>query len=240
MDTLYFHIDSNNIDNDQFILGIEESHHFLNVLRKPIGVEIWLIDGKGSAYKAVTESILNKQVQGKILEHIPMLGENGVNVHLTLGILKGDRLKLAIEKATEMGVASLTLVNMDHCIKRDVKIDKLNKIVMSAAKQCGRSVIPNLSFMKSFEKWMSKNDNSKVFVCALDESKYLSNIYDDESISQNDVHIVIGPEGDFSKREIEMMKKNDFTFISLGPRRLRSETAVVTVLAVINELIALN
>lgn len=236
MDTLYFYINPDSIDQNLFTLGKDESHHLLRVLRKPIGTEIMLIDGNGTAYQAKTESVTGNRLQGTLLEKYPNYGENKTRVHLAIGILKGDRLKLAIEKATEMGVNSISLLTLDHCIKREAKLDRLKKIVVSSVKQCGRSFIPELQSFPSMDEWIKRTKNEERIVCALDENTLLSNIREKQIKEVEDIHIVIGPEGDFSQREMDMMKENALTIISLGPRRLRSETAVVTVLAIVNEL----
>ncbi len=236
MDTLYFYIQPESIHQTTFTLDKDESHHFSRVLRKPVGTEIILINGKGTAYKAQVDSIDGRHVSGNILEEYPGYGENKINIHLALGILKGDRLKLAIEKATEMGVTSISLLTLDQCIKRDVKLDRLKKIVVSAVKQCGRSVIPEIKTIKSVEEWIKVTKDETRYVCALEDAKTLSSVVGEKISKMKDINVVIGPEGDFSTREISILNEHQCQFITLGSRRLRSETAVASVLAVINEL----
>ena len=97
-DKIFFLIDSDNISNNQFFLNKLESHHLINVLRKPIGTEIWLIDGIGCTYRGIVQKFNNDVVSGQILEEFPKYGENNVQVVLGIGILKKDKMNFVVEK----------------------------------------------------------------------------------------------------------------------------------------------
>ncbi len=238
MDRLFFHIKPEKVIGTNFTLDAEESHHLIHVLRKDIGTEIWLLNGIGTAYSAIIGSIENKRVSGHVLRTFPGYGENMVPMHLALAVLKGDRMKLAIEKATEMGVHSIIPLVLDRCIKRNLNTDRMKKIVASAAKQCARSRIPEIAEPITMKEWLQNTDGTRRLACTLDSNVSINALNKKKSFtSSQSVSVIIGPEGDFSVREHRMMRDEEIDFISLGSRRLRSETAVVSVLTIINELI---
>ncbi len=238
MDRLFFHIKPEKVVGVDFTLDVKESHHLIHVLRKDIGTDIWLLDGIGTAYSATIGSIENKRVSGHVLKTFPAYGENTVPVHLVLAILKGDRMKLAIEKATEMGVYSIIPLVLDRCIKRNLNTGRMKNIVLSAAKQCARSRIPDIAEPITLKEWLQNTAGTQRLACTLDSNVSINTLAKKKQFtSSQSVSIIIGPEGDFSEGEHRMMRDEGIAFISLGSRRLRSETAVVTVLAIVNELI---
>ena len=137
-----------------------------------------------------------------------------------------------MEKATECGVNQIFPIVMDRSIKRDVNIDRLNKIVFTAVKQCGRSVIPKvLEPIPTNDFINSMNGKIMVF------HELGNSIEKDIIINKNDeINILIGPEGDFSEREFELLGSQNADFFNLGNRRLRSETAVITALSQLNQI----
>lgn len=232
-DKIFFIVDTNSISNKQFFLNEQESHHLIKVLRKPIGTKIWLTDGVGSVYHAIVHNIQNDKVSGQILEVFPKYGENKVQIILGIGILKKDKMNLVVEKATECGVNGIIPLVLDKCIKREVNIDRLIKIVKSAVKQCGRSVIPNISIPSNLKELIKKYPDISIIVC---HESGDNGIHVIQKIVQNQskILLIVGPEGDFSKEEIDFLKTNNANLINLGNRRLRSETAVITALSQIN------
>jgi 16S rRNA (uracil1498-N3)-methyltransferase len=232
-DKIFFFVDTKNISNNQFFLNNQESHHLIRVLRKPIGTEIWLIDGIGSAYYGILQNIQNDIVSGRILEVFPKFGENQIQFKLGIGILKKDKMNFVVEKATECGVNEIIPLILDKCIKRDVNLDRLIKISRSAVKQCGRSIIPCIPKPNNLKELLNTNTNSLILVCHESGINVIDIV---PKILQNNskILLLVGPEGDFSKKEIDYLKDQNANFISLGNRRLRSETAVIAALSQIN------
>ena len=103
-DKIFFLVDPDSITNNKFSLSKQESHHLINVLRKNIETEIWLIDGIGCVYSGIIQKFNNDVVSGQILEEFPKYGENNVQVVLGIGILKKDKINIVVEKATELGI----------------------------------------------------------------------------------------------------------------------------------------
>lgn len=229
-DKIFFLIDTDKISNNQFSLNKPESHHLINVLRKDIGTEIWLTDGIGSVYKAVINNIHDNVVNGEILEVYPKYGENKIHISLAIGILRKDKLDFVVEKATECGVNEIIPLILDKSIKRDVNANRLVKVAQSAVKQCGRSIIPNINRPNKLKELLDTYTDTSILVCHESGDNGVAKILRNKS----KILLLVGPEGDFSKEEIDFLKDHNANFINLGNRRLRSETAVIVALSQIN------
>ena len=184
----------------------------------------------------------------KILEKMEAR-ELPVSINLYQGISKADKLEFIVEKAVELGVNSITPLATEYCIakiddkKSDKKIDRLNKIAMSAAEQSKRHVIPEVKEPIEFTDLVNEvvlNDSTYNLLFyenaeGIKDTKKLINDIKQKMSSSNDVviNVVIGPEGGFSKKEIEMAKSKGFRILSLGERILRTETAAVTALSIL-------
>lgn len=232
-DKIFFFVDTSNISNKQFFLNEQESYHLIKVLRKPIGTEIWLIDGIGSAYYGTIQNMQDDIVSGQILEIFPKYGENKNQIILGIGILKKNKMNFVVEKATECGINEIIPLVLDKCIKRDINIDRLINIAKSAVKQCGRSVLPSISKPCNLTELLNTYTNTSIFVCH-DSGDNGINVISKILKNQPGVLLLVGPEGDFSKEEIDLLKDHNVNFINLGKRRLRSETAVIAALSQIN------
>ncbi|MCJ7802027.1 MAG: 16S rRNA (uracil(1498)-N(3))-methyltransferase, partial [Candidatus Marinimicrobia bacterium] len=232
-DKIYFFVDPNKVSDNKFSLNKLESHHLIKVLRKSLGTEIWLINGIGSAYYGVVQNIQDSIASGQILETFPKYGENKIQISLGIGILKKDKMNFVVEKATECGVNKFIPLILDKCIKRDVNLDRLLKISISAVKQSGRSIIPIISRPSDLNKLLNKYSNSSILVFH-ESGKDGIDILPQLLKNQSKILVLIGPEGDFSKEEIGILKGKKAKFINLGNRRLRSETAVIAALSQIN------
>ena len=225
----YFFVSPELITNDQFQLPQDEAYHASKVLRRSAHDIIWLIDGVGSAYKGEITEIDGKKVIGRILERIAGYGESDKKVNLGIGILKKDKLEWVVEKATELGVVNISFLKMDHCIKKDVNIDRLSKIVRSAVKQCGRSTEPLLKGPVSLLDWIhsSMENDGMNLICHPGGEK----ITDLMRGNKNFINVLVGPEGGFSANELYLTEHEGFLGLDLGNRRLRSETAAISVVS---------
>ena len=232
-DKIFFFVNPDNISDNKFILDEHESHHLTKVLRKPIGTEIWLTDGIGKAYCGIFQNIQNNVASGTIIEVFPKYGENKIQIDLGIGILKKDKMDLVVEKATESGVNEIVPLVLDRCIKRNINFDRLINISKTAVKQCGRSIFPKISEPLILEELISAYDNNSIIFCH-ESGKNGVDVLPKMLKNNTKILLIVGPEGDFSKEEISFLKEKEVTFINLGNRRLRSETAVITALAQIN------
>jgi len=225
-----FYVNPLNVIGSTFQLDKAESNHAARVLRLKQGDEICLLDGAGIGYHAKIKSI-GKNVSGKIKEVKPDLGENKCSVHLASALIKRDRFELMLEKATELGVNEIQPLMLERCVKKTMNFERSQKIVISSAKQCYRSRFPVLHEPMDMKKLL-KNSDGQFISGLMGADKSLSELELD-----NNVTVIIGPEGDFTENEIGQMKNAGVLFFNLGGRRLRAETAALNSLAVLNELI---
>jgi len=235
-----FFVDPDKIRKNYFTLNKKESHHLSNVLRIKAGERVWLIDGVGTAYNGVIENILPEKVSGTIKEVFPKYGEPTCDVFLAIGIIKRARMELAIEKATECGVRAITAVPMDRSIKRSINYERANKIIRSATKQCARSKFPSFMDANSLQSWLDQLYDGPLVVCSGKATNHIGKLHSILPKNLKGLNLVIGPEGDFTEKEISLLKDNKAIFVSLGNRRLRTETAVVSALSIINEIVIGN
>jgi len=232
-DKIFFYVDTKNISNDLFSLNEQESYHITKVLRRSIGNNIWLVDGIGSAYYGTIQNIQDDVVSGQILEVFPKYGENKIQINLGIGILKKNKMNFVVEKATECGVNKIIPLVLDKCIKRDVNLDRLTKIAKSAVKQCGRSIIPSIPRPNNIKDLLKKYTDTSIIVCHEAGDNGID-IVPKIVQNQSEILLLVGPEGDFSREEIDFLNNHNANFINLGNRRLRSETAVIAALSQIN------
>ncbi|NOZ75798.1 MAG: 16S rRNA (uracil(1498)-N(3))-methyltransferase [FCB group bacterium] len=227
MDRHFFHIAPNQIAKKRFFLDEKESHHASHVLRLPLKSEIWLLDGQGTGYRARIGSFNGGRLTGTILETIPNLGELETRLSLAIGSIRRERLEWALEKAVELGVYEIAVIHLNRSVHRHTHLSRLEAKVMAAAKQCGRSWFPPVKVWKDLERWMRDTSGVRL-VCHSGPSMgaVLSSMK-----TLTPMTILVGPEGDFTEEELETIKSNGFQSVSLGSRRLRSETAAIAALA---------
>ncbi|SVA17458.1 uncharacterized protein METZ01_LOCUS70312 [marine metagenome] len=200
-------------------------------MRLKLGHKIWLIDGEGTAYTGEITS-QNGSTKGKIYETISGEGENPWYLHLAIAVLKKSRFEFLIEKATELGVNKISIIRMDRCGKQRVQDSRLKKLILSSAKQCGRSVFPEIEEFSSLTNFIDQSTDKIVaanWEGKLSLSNYLSPGF------KSAFCILIGPEGDFSSNELDVLNQKKIPLVTLGSRRLRSETAGIYALSAMNE-----
>ena len=230
-DKNFFYTEPISITNDEFSLSKEESHHAHKVLRLNVGDRIWLIDGQGCGFQGELLSY-NGLVRGKILKSFPMMGENSWDLQIVIGVLNKKRMELLVEKATELGVNKFSFVKMDNSNKQKIQFSRLEKIIKIASKQCGRTKFPMIKDYKSLNDYFGHNN--KDAIAAHKSGKFFLNtllLRERKNIST----IIIGPEGDFSNKELDIISNNNIPIVSFGARRLRAETAGIYGLISINE-----
>lgn len=225
-----FYVNPKEINGKTFTLNSIESNHLVNVLRLNIGDNIFLLDGLGTAYVAIIEQLSKNSVAGLIKKKIKKYGENKSCINLVPAIIKRDRFETLIEKAVELGVRQIQPLILDHCQKKTINLDRCKKIIISSAKQCKRSFFPVINEPVSLELFL-KGKKGDCFVGIQNASKSLIEFVNNKMRS---IELIIGPEGDFSKKEYDLLKKNNVQPFNLGQRRLRSETASVAALSILN------
>ncbi len=201
-------------------LSEDESKHACRVLRLKMNDEVSLLDGVGGVYHARIEEDNPKKCLLQIIAVTQEIKPTH-EVHIAIAPTKNmDRIEWFVEKATEIGMTELTLLICDHSERKVVKTERLEKILISAMKQSKRTFIPKLNAVVTFSEFMKQHTQGALAHCEEGEKKTLQTVY-----QASNYPILIGPEGDFSTKEIAAAKTNGFDFVLLGNTRLRTETA---------------
>lgn len=214
----------NIIENGGF-LNQEESNHCVRVLRHTEGDTIHILDGKGTLYETVIEVASHKKCQVKIVSE-KREDANSVKCHIAFAPTKNnDRTEWFLEKATEIGIDEVTPIICKNSERKVVKNERLDKILVSAMKQSMDYWKPVLNEQLDFEKFINQEFAGQKYIahCILNEEPHLF----DALQKDVDALILIGPEGDFTQNEVDLALKNGFVPISLGKKRLRTETAAL-------------
>ncbi|MGJ1226143.1 16S rRNA (uracil(1498)-N(3))-methyltransferase [Sphingobacterium siyangense] len=213
---------------ENFILSEEESKHAIRVLRMDTGDRLHLVDGRGGLYEAQIIDPHPKRTVLTILTVEKEFQRPKYHLHIAVGPTKNiDRIEWFLEKATEVGIQEITPVICEHSERKEVKLDRLNKVVVAAMKQSLKAYLPKLNPAVSFKQFLReipKEGVQKAIAHCVDaEKKYLNQVLEP---AQHYI-ILIGPEGDFSEEEIDLALQMGFHPISLGEARLRTETAAL-------------
>lgn len=211
--TLSFHFDR------------EESKHIVKVLRKKEGDKLFVTNGLGYLFTVEIILATDHKCSVKIVETVKA-APSKFKLHLAVAPTKmNDRYEWFLEKVTEIGIAEITPIICDHSERKVIKTDRLEKILVAAMKQSQQFYLPQLNDAVSFKDFIKQPQEGQLFIahCEETDKKTLKAILK----PNQDVTILIGPEGDFSAKEIEQALEKKFVPLSLGHTRLRTETAAV-------------
>jgi len=204
-------------------LTTEESWHCAKVLRYKVNDGVDLIDGKGAFYKAVLTTVHEKQCVANITEGPIFQVKRPYYLHLAIAPTKQiDRIEWMIEKAVEIGIDEITFIKCKNSERVNVKTERIQKIVESAVKQSKQAIIPKVNDLIEFKKCIQETASLKLIAHCANSEKV--NIKDLKQQSGS-ILVLIGPEGDFSKEEVELASTAGFKQLGLGETRLRTETA---------------
>lgn len=223
------------INSNSLILSEEESKHCIKVLRLDTGSLLHLVDGRGGFYDALIEDPHPKRTKLKIVKKIDDFGKRNHYLHIALAPTKNiERVEWFLEKATEIGIDEITPIICDRSERKEVKIDRLNKVITSAVKQSIKAFHPQLNEPIRFSDFVAKSKNDQKFIAHCMEDAKVT--IKDKLKPGGNYLVMIGPEGDFSPLELQSALTNDFIPISLGDSRLRTETAALEACFEINFL----
>ena len=211
----------------------EEAGHCLRVLRLGVGDEVMLTDGKGFFYKAVISAATGKRCQVKVVEKIEQEKFWKGHLHLAMAPTKNmDRIEWFAEKATEIGFDELSFLKCRFSERKVIKTERIEKIVVSAMKQSLKARKPIVNEMTDFAKFMQRDFQGQKFIahCYEGEKPLLKEVLK----PGEDALVLIGPEGDFSPEEVQKAEALGFQPISLGKSRLRTETAALVAVHMMN------
>jgi len=219
----------------QYFLSEEESKHCVRVLRLNAGDEVQLIDGRGGLYIAQIKDAHPKRTILQVISVQQKYQERNHYLHIAIAPTKNiERLEWFLEKATEIGIDEISLIICQRSERKEAKTDRLNKIITSAIKQSLKAYHPILNEPETLSKLLSRNFVGQKFIAHCDEGDKVTL---KESIELKGKYLIlIGPEGDFTPKEIDEALNNDFKPITLGESRLRTETAALEACFEINFL----
>ena len=224
------------IDATEYSLNEEESKHCLKVLRLGMGDVVNLIDGKGGFYEAEIIGEGKRNVQLRVVKAIKEYQKRNHHLHIVVAPTKNiDRLEWFLEKATEIGIDEITPIICERSERKIIKEDRLNKVITSAVKQSLQAYHPVLNPQISFTDFLKIENNSiKMIAHCIDGEPrlYISQVAE----PYKSYTVLIGPEGDFSPKEIELALQNGFKPLTLGNTRLRTETAALAACFEVNYL----
>ncbi|WP_372793364.1 16S rRNA (uracil(1498)-N(3))-methyltransferase [Lutibacter sp.] len=201
-----------------------ESRHIVRVLRKKEGDKIFITNGFGQLFTSEVIIANDKKCLVKI-NHIQDYKKPwNYYLHIAIAPTKlNDRLEWFLEKATEIGIDEITPIICEHSERKIVKTERMEKIIHSAAKQSLKYHFPKLNEPTTFSQFINSNFNGQLFIAHCEETDKKS--LKSELKPQLKTTILIGPEGDFSPKEIQQSLEHNFIPVSLGESRLRTETA---------------
>lgn len=223
---------------DSFRIAGRDHNHICNVLRMQIG-DTFLVSCAGTSSLCRLKCIEDDMVEAEIVEENYRNTELPVRLYLFQGLPKGDKLELIIQKTVELGVAAIVPVEMSRCVmkldekKKRARRERWQSIAESAAKQSKRNVIPEVSDVLTYKQAMEKAAELDLFLVPYENELGMAATRAalDRIRPGMSVGILIGPEGGFEEREIDLARGAGATVISLGKRILRAETAAVTAVA---------
>ena len=228
------HLFIGNIEGNSAEINGDESHHFTKVLRGKVGQEIQITDGKGKMGKGIVSQINSKSVEIDLNEIIENHEKRPYKIHIAIAPTKSmERMEFFMEKATEIGIDEITFLKTFHSERKNINLDRCRKILVSAVKQSLKVYVPQLNDLVKFNDFVKENHPENKLIAHCDEDFTRVN-FKELIHPQKDYLILIGPEGDFSKEEIELALQNGFTGISLGNQRLRTETAALNAIFAAN------
>ncbi len=213
----------------------EEAAHALRVLRLQPGDEVMLTDGKGNFHRARISLAAHKRCLVDILETLPQPPLWSGHLHIAMAPTKNmDRTEWFAEKATEIGIDELTFLNCRYSERKVLKTERIAKILVSAVKQSLKARIPRLNEMTDFKTFIRQPFQGQKFIAHCHEGEKTP--LKDLVRKGEGATVLIGPEGDFSEEEVRLAEEAGFIPVSLGPSRLRTETAALVACHILNLL----
>lgn len=199
-------------------------HQLKNVLRKRVGERIILCDTQKNYGLAKIKRIFNNKIEVEILEIKENKREPSLFVSLFCSVLKKSNFELVVQKTTEIGVKEIFPLICKNTVKKGLNLDRLTKIAKESAEQSGRGIIPQIFYPISFQEAILKAKNFDLKVFFDISGKNFSEIKKEKT---KRIALFVGPEGGWTKEEIETAKKENFQIINLGKLNLRAETAAI-------------
>jgi 16S rRNA (uracil1498-N3)-methyltransferase len=230
-----FPVKQESIKNHIAIITGSDYKHITKVLRLRPGDEITLFNEDGIEYTGRIEEIGTKDLKVIVLSSRRVKTESNLNITLIQGIPKGDKMDLIVEKATELGVKTIIPTITERTqIRNTEKLKRWQRIAIESSKQCRRTTPPIILEPKGFNEAINISHQSELKLIFYEKNDdYLTNIINNLTQLPVNITICIGSEGGFSEREVAIAKEKGFTPVGLGPRILRTETASIVAVSIL-------
>ena len=229
------YVDMDLADQATVTLGEEAYHHLIVVLRRIRGDAITLFNGRGGEYAATIEAVGKRKLEARIVEFRNVERESALHVTLAQAVSKGERMDYTIQKAVELGVSAIQPLLTERVVVRlDTerwarKQEHWQAVAIAAAEQCGRTRVPKVAAVMDMNDWLT--------ACPPDALRLvLSPTASPAALNRTDrqpVVLLVGPEGGMSEVEVKLADLAGFAGLPLGPRVLRTETAGVVALSIL-------
>lgn len=239
---MWFYVENSQITEHDIRITGADVNHIRNVLRMKQGDHLTICDGEGTDYQCQIESLTPGEVVARIVEMGQNETELPARIYLFQGLPKKDKMELIIQKAVELGVYEIIPVAMKRCVvkledpkKEQKKLGRWQTIADSAAKQCGRGILPKVKEVMTLEQAAeyASGLSKRLVPYELAQGMAQSHRAVKEAAKASSVGVFIGPEGGFDQAEMDMLLKKDAEPITLGRRILRTETAGLTALSIL-------
>lgn len=217
-----------------FVLAPEPSRHIAKSLRMAVGDTLTLFDGNGGEYPATITELGKKAVTVTTGDHQAIERESPLQVHLGIAVSRGDRFDWVIQKATELGVTRISPLATDRTgvkltgERADRKLAHWRQVAISACEQCGRNRVPEIDALQALEQWTGRCDAQVKMVL-----HHRAAAADAQHSGVQSAALLVGPEGGLSPEEIALAESQGFAALALGPRVLRTETAPLAALSIL-------
>ena len=232
----HFFINSNNIENNTIVINDKENYrHIARALRAKIGENLLLIDENQIQYETSISNITNNEILCNIKNSYPSKRDLEFDLHLAQSPLRSDAQLTIMEKATELGIRGVYPCITDNCaVKKNIaveKVEKWQKVMYEASKQCERAKIPFCGSVTTLKEVVKKEFDRIIVFGERSTEQSLKKYLSQNRIQKGEkILVIIGPEGGFSKEEFQFFKDKNLPIISLGDLILKAETAVIVAL----------
>jgi 16S rRNA (uracil1498-N3)-methyltransferase len=219
------------------VLDEDTSHYLARVLRVVAGQPLVLFNGDGHDYASVVENASKKGIVASVNTRLPGAAESPLRSILVQSVARGERMDIALQKATELGVTAIQPVESARTEVRlkpekvEARMGHWQKVLISACEQCGRACLPELRPPMELVDWVGSAADGLRLVLAPAQDQPLSQL-----ALPSAVEVLVGPEGGFDEQEMELLLRSGVKAVSLGPRILRTETAGPAALAILQAL----
>lgn len=235
-----FYVKPEDVRGCEILVSQEEAHHIIDVMRMRAGDIIVAFDGTGKEYIGKILNTSNESLKIKIEKINSIKEKNKISITLAQSLSKGSKMDFIVEKATELGVDEIVPLSTERTIvrlakeKQPVRVQYWQRIAVGASKQCGRVNVPKVRSLALFDEILKeiKDYDLAMMACLTEDTKPLNQII--SVFKGKTILIMVGPEGDFTPKEIEAARSAGAKLVSLGRLVLRVDTAALYLLSVLN------